>query len=77
MEEKNTCPDCGSKKIVMIEYPYDNPNYYDGVSEISCQDCKTRHGRWSGRFLKDGDYEGKWGFTPKPSKSKRGGEKKK
>ena len=34
---------------------------YDGISEWNCLDCKARWGRWSGRILKDDDYQKKFG----------------
>lgn len=51
------CKKCGSENIILVEYPYDNPNYYDGISEIFCSSCKTRIGRWSGKELADGEFE--------------------
>ncbi len=30
---------------------------YDGISEIKCDDCGVRIGRWSGKELKDGEIE--------------------
>lgn len=52
---------CGSKEFISIEYRYDHPEYYDGISEYRCQICKTRYGRWSGRILKDGEFEKRFG----------------
>jgi len=61
------CIKCKSKNIMGVEYfeptekriPFEHQ--YDGVSEWQCLDCKTRWGRWSGRILKDDDYEKKFG----------------
>lgn len=47
------CVSCGNAdplKRVGIEYPYDHPERYDGVSEWLCA-CGTRTGRWSGLVL--------------------------
>ena len=59
---ENTCKKCGSKNVVMVEYmdstgriPFEHQ--YDGISEIRCEDCGYRIGRWSGRELKGDDYE--------------------
>ncbi len=52
----NKCPKCGSTNIIGVEYAYDSPYYYDGVSEWQCE-CGYREGRFSGRELKDGEYE--------------------
>lgn len=34
---------------------------YDGVSEWECPDCKTRWGRWTGKVLKEGELEPRYG----------------
>ena len=49
------CRKCGSKKILLVEYPGDHPDHYDGISEIKCEKCGARIGRWSKRELKDGE----------------------
>ena len=58
--EALTCPKCGNTEaanIIGIEYTYDSPYRYDGVSEWNCQLCGCRWGRWSGRNLEEGDAE--------------------
>ena len=57
----DTCKKCGSTNIVMVEYSWDMPNHYDGVSEIDCLDCKARFGRWSGRELINNETEKPFG----------------
>ena len=59
--EKEKCKACGSENIIMIEYSWDNPEYYDGISEIKCNDCGKRFGRWSGKELKEGEVEKRFG----------------
>ena len=59
--ESDVCKKCGSKNIVMIEYSWDSPEHYDGVSEIMCNDCGARFGRWSGKELAEGESEKKYG----------------
>ncbi len=59
--DKETCKKCGSKNIVMVEYEPGSPEHYDGVSEIQCQDCGVRFGRWSGKELAEGEIEKRWG----------------
>lgn len=59
--DKEKCKKCGSANIVMVEYSYDSPEYYDGVSEINCQNCGARFGRWSGQELAEGEVEKKFG----------------
>ncbi|MFA6392894.1 MAG: hypothetical protein WCW54_02330 [Candidatus Paceibacterota bacterium] len=49
--EKEKCKKCGSENIIMVEYDGMHPDHYDGISEIDCQDCKARFGRWSGKEL--------------------------
>lgn len=46
---------------VGVEYSYDHPGRYDGVSEWRCPDCGVRVGRWSGRVLRDEDFERPFG----------------
>lgn len=52
------CPD---EKMMLIEYPGDSPEYYDGISEITCTECGKRVGRWSGKTLQDGEVEKRYG----------------
>ena len=46
---------------MMVEYGWEHPQHYDGISEYRCMDCKYREGRWSGKELKDGEWELKYG----------------
>jgi len=55
------CTKCGSGNIILIEYPHDHPDHYDGISEINCMSCKARIGYWSGKDLKDGETEKPYG----------------
>jgi len=55
------CRKCESENFIMIEYSYNHPEYYDGISELRCQKCETRYGRWSGKILKDGECEKRFG----------------
>lgn len=57
MESKLRCPGCTETNIIMMEYPYDHPEHYDGISEYNCTDCGTRWGRWSGKILTGDEYE--------------------
>jgi len=41
----------------MVEYHGMHPDHYDGVSEINCNKCGVRFGRWSGRELAEGEFE--------------------
>lgn len=59
------CSKCGSRNIILIEYDYLSPNHYDGISEIQCNDCGVRIGRWSGKILKEGEEEQRYGLTNK------------
>ena len=65
MKENNkTCPICG-RELVALEYNYNNPAHYDGISEYFCpqpsnknkEQWHYREGRWSGKILKSGDFE--------------------
>lgn len=53
----DTCKKCASKNVVLVEYPYDHSEHYDGVSEVLCNTCGARFGRWSGKELVDGEVE--------------------
>jgi len=55
------CRNCGSKNIIMIEYGYPSPEQYDGISEYMCKDCGARFGRWTGKELKEGEIEPRFG----------------
>lgn len=58
---KEKCKKCGSTNIFMVEYSYESPEHYDGVSEILCRDCGVRIGRWSGKELMPGEAEKQFG----------------
>lgn len=54
------CPLCAGP-IWGVEYA-DGPDHYDGISEYRCRGkCQRRWGRWSGRELAPGEWEGRWG----------------
>jgi hypothetical protein len=48
-------------RVIGIEYSYESPDRYDGISEYQCADCGARFGRWSGKHLKDGESEPRFG----------------
>lgn len=55
------CPACGCLNLIGVEYHYGHKDRYDGISEWRCPDCGTRTGRWSGRTLRDGESEPRFG----------------
>jgi len=57
--EAMNCPDC-ERQMVGIEYEY-GEYHYDGVSEWSCPRCGVRIGRWTGKRLKSGEFEPRYG----------------
>jgi len=57
----NACLQCGSADIALIEYSPDAPEHYDGISEIRCNACNVRIGRWSEKVLADGESEKRFG----------------
>lgn len=57
----DSCKSCGSKSVVGVEYSYDSKNHYDGISEIMCNDCGARYGRWSGKRLEGNEEEKPFG----------------
>jgi transposase-like protein len=58
---KQKCKKCGSGNVLEVEYNFDSPEHYDGVSEFDCQDCHARIGRWSGKELAPGEVEKRYG----------------
>ena len=48
---------CGKNDFIMVEYSYAHPERYDGISELKCKHCNRRYGRWTGKELKEGEYE--------------------
>lgn len=60
-EEQWYCKKCGGTTFIGIEYPYGHPERYDGISEFLCDSCNARWGRWSGKELKDGECEKRFG----------------
>lgn len=56
------CPVCGRMATVVgVEYSYDMPDHYDGVSEWYCTHDDTRWGRWSGKILHGEETEPRFG----------------
>lgn len=58
--------ECGCNgPIVYVEYErsHNTPRWawFDGVSEIRCESCGARYGRWTGRKIQDGEYEPRYG----------------
>jgi hypothetical protein len=62
---QQTCKKCSSSNIIMLEYAPRHPDRYDGISEIICNDCRARFGRWSGRELIGGETEPRFGVVRK------------
>ena len=54
------CPKCGNDNIIGMEYAA-GPYRYDGVSEYRCLKCDYRQGRWTGKELKEGEWEPPFG----------------
>ena len=59
-KEQLNCP-CPEDKILLLQYAWDSPEHYDGISEITCTQCKKRVGRWSGKTLLEGEVEYRFG----------------
>jgi hypothetical protein len=47
--------------VIGVQYAWDDPNHYDGVSEWRCPHCGYREGRWSGRALGPNETEPPFG----------------
>lgn len=63
---QTACPNCSSANIILIEYGYPSPESYDGISEYKCIDCGYREGRWTGKELKTGYIEPRYGRGGEP-----------
>lgn len=50
------CPKCEGM-MVGVEYSYDDPYHYDGISEYECTKCHARYGRWHEQELKDNERD--------------------
>ena len=61
------CPTCGKPFTLHAEYMHSSEYHYDGISEHKCDPCNLRIGRWSGKVLKDGEYEYPFGRIPHTS----------
>lgn len=46
-----------SANVIAVEYAYDDPDHYDGISEWRCLVCESRIGRWSGKVLGEEESE--------------------
>lgn len=56
------CERCDQTVMVIgIQYDYDHPEHYDGVSEWRCPRCGRREGRWTGTVLTGGASEPRFG----------------
>ncbi len=75
-EFQEKCPQCSKikdkaiygenlKKVIGIDYGrsiyLDSRYRYDGVSEWRCSICLKRYGRWTGKVLKEGEFEKRYG----------------
>lgn len=54
-EDSLFCFNCGSAVLTGIQYAYDDPQHYDGVSEWSCNHCGRRWERFGGKVLDEGE----------------------
>lgn len=68
------CDKCGAKDWICVQYAYPHPDRYDGVSEIRCQQCGTRYGRWTDRILEIGESEPPFGDPSLPASGAKEGE---
>jgi hypothetical protein len=54
------CPKC-KIQMIGIEYGYNHPQRYDGVSEWLCESDNFRIGRWSKKELQENESELRYG----------------
>lgn len=55
------CPKCKGICLCGIQYNWEHPEHYDGVSEFKCDECGYRQGRWSGKELVGEECERRYG----------------
>jgi hypothetical protein len=57
-----TCQrDVDTRRIIGVQYRWDQPEAYDGISEWAHEKCGRREGRWSHRELSPGEHEARYG----------------
>lgn len=61
-EKKQTKCECSNQFVYGVEYRRDHFYHYDGISEWRCAQCHRRWGRWTGKELKEGEWEPKYGI---------------
>lgn len=79
LSSADVCPKCGTdltdkdgySRVIYRQYPAGHPECATGTSEYQCPDCYYREGRWSGRELKDGEFEPRYGGYRSKSEYKR------
>ena len=60
------CPICyPHTDLTGLQYRYDHPAHYDGISEYFCQKCDARWGRWTKERLFHGEFEWPYGVDPR------------
>jgi Zn-finger nucleic acid-binding protein len=47
--------------MIGVQYAYDNPEHYDGVSEWKCTVCGARFNRWTNEQLADNEIVSRHG----------------
>ena len=51
------CPKC-KDRLILVDYSHlPKHQAYDGWAELKCPICNFRIGRWSGKILKEGEFE--------------------
>lgn len=56
------CSACDRTVMVIgVEYSWDHPEHFDGVSEWRCPRCGRREGRFTGKVLTEGATEPRYG----------------
>jgi hypothetical protein len=64
VEDQLENPTTHFSNVIGVEYSYECPQHWDGVSEWRCPSCGRREGRWSGKVLADGEEELRFGGRP-------------
>ena len=56
------CRECKGRTRTWVEYSWDSPEHYDGISEWHCSDCWTRYDRWTDEVLEEGEIAKRYGW---------------
>ena len=60
--DRPVCEACGDDHFSVVVYDREHPEYYPLGSEMACEGCGARYGRWSNRRLHGQEAEKRYGY---------------